>query len=171
MAVQSLSQSDIVTPQQGLPVGDAIATRRLRLDVGTTPDEPGNLRQGEDHAVAHLTDLGSGVVVSDRWFLLVQRSEPTLEATFRILANVWHRETGYLSSITEKSLHPAYQQIIGLGPAIVPVLLRDLERKPDHWFWALGAITRANPVPAEDEGNIARMAAAWVAFGKREGYL
>jgi len=100
-----------------------------------------------------------------------QREREELGAVFASLAGTWRRETGMLSSVTDISMHPAYQQIIGLGPAAVPLILRELQRRPDHWFWALSAITRENPVPPEDAGNVRRMAEAWVAFGRRHGYL
>jgi hypothetical protein len=29
----------------------------------------------------------------------------------------------------------------------------ELQREPDQWFWALEAITRENPVPAEAAGK------------------
>lgn len=71
----------------------------------------------------------------------------TLEGRFRRLATIWHRETAYLSSMTEASSHPAYQEIIRLGPEVVPLLLRDLEAHHNHWFAALRAITGAEPIP------------------------
>ena len=64
-----------------------------------------------------------------------------------------------------------YQQIIGLGPSVLPVLVGELAREPDHWFWALEAITGQNPVPAEAVGNVAAMTEAWLAWGRREGLL
>lgn len=67
-------------------------------------------------------------------------------------------------------MHPAYQQIIGLGPDVVPLLLAELEGHPDHWFWALHAITREDPVPSESRGKIKAMAQAWLDWGKRHGY-
>ena len=48
---------------------------------------------------------------------------------------------------------------------------RELEREPDHWFWALEAITQENPVPPEAAGRVAKMAEAWIAWGKQQGYL
>jgi hypothetical protein len=39
--------------------------------------------------------------------------------------------------------HPAYQQIIGLGKEALPLLFGELRRAPDHWFWALRAITES----------------------------
>jgi hypothetical protein len=64
-------------------------------------------------------------------------NDPQLEQRFRTLAAEWDEETGHLSSITQMARHPAYQQIIGMGPAVVPLLLRDLERT--HTPLVLGA--------------------------------
>jgi hypothetical protein len=77
-----------------------------------------------------------------------------LERTFFDLANRWRNETALLSSVTKIAMHPAYQRIIGMGPAALPLLLRELEQQPDHWFWALTAITGEDPVPPEDAGNM-----------------
>ena len=67
--------------------------------------------------------------------------------------------------------HPAYRQIVGMGWAVVPLLLSELRRKPDHWFIALKEITGENPVPASGEGNVRMMADAWVRWGVAGGYL
>ena len=45
-----------------------------------------------------------------------------------------------LSEPTKKLKHPAYQQIISMGEAALPLILRELERNKDHWFLALMAI-------------------------------
>jgi hypothetical protein len=67
-------------------------------------------------------------------------------------------------------MQESYQRIIGMGPDAVPFLLRELERKPGHWFWALYAITGINPIPPESEGNLKGMAKAWINWGKQQGY-
>jgi hypothetical protein len=94
---------------------------------------------------------------------------PELEARFHELANVWRTETHYLSSSTEMTAHPAYQQIIALGPAAIPLLLRELEREPDWWFTALRALTGANPVPPEACGKLMAMTDAWLAWARQNG--
>ena len=94
----------------------------------------------------------------------------TVEERFRRLAAVWHRATDYLSSMTEADNHPAYQEIIKLGPDVVPFLLRDLADKHTHWFSALQAITGANPIPRSVAGNIPQMANAWLCWAKEKGY-
>ncbi|MBD2355867.1 hypothetical protein H6G41_14780 [Tolypothrix sp. FACHB-123] len=93
-----------------------------------------------------------------------------LEITFLELAEQWRQETGMLSAIAKISMHPAYQRIIGMGQPVVPLILRELERQPDHWFWALNAITGANPVKPEQRGRIKQMAQAWIDWGKTNGY-
>jgi hypothetical protein len=95
---------------------------------------------------------------------------PALEERFRALAEQWRHERGPTSSTTQLALCPSYQRIIGLGEAVVPFLLRELERQPDHWFWALKAITGADPVPASGRGKLREMAEAWLAWGREQGY-
>ena len=65
-----------------------------------------------------------------------------------------------MSSITEMATHPAYQQIIGMCDAALPLIFAELRRNPDQWFWALKAITGADPVAATDRGNMRAMAQA-----------
>lgn len=93
-----------------------------------------------------------------------------IDRRFKELAAIWKRERGPTSSVAKMVMHPAYQQIIGLGPAVVPALLRELEYEPDHWFWALKAITGVDPVPPESRGKVQAMAQAWVRWGREQGY-
>jgi hypothetical protein len=94
----------------------------------------------------------------------------TVKDRFRRLAADWHRDTDYLSSMEDADKHPAYQEIIGLGAEVVPLLLRDLADNHTHWFTALEAITGAQPTSAADAGNIPRMAEAWLRWAKDNGY-
>lgn len=94
-----------------------------------------------------------------------------LEQTFNTLVEEWRTETELTSSYTNMILHSAYQKIIGLGPDAIPLLLRELERSPDHWFWALRHITRENPVEEEDAGRLDKMTEAWLQWGRQHGYL
>ena len=94
---------------------------------------------------------------------------PNLDAEFSALVETWRKEKVFNSSTTELAMHPAYQKIIGMGPDALPLIFRELERQPDHWFWALKAITGADPVKPEDRGRIAKMAAAWLNWAKEQG--
>ena len=94
------------------------------------------------------------------------------EYRFRQLAATWKLETKFLSNVTVKAMHPAYQKIIGMGKSAVPFILKDLqENGPRHWFWALTSITDANPIPEKNPGNMTAMTEAWLQWGREEGYL
>jgi len=93
-----------------------------------------------------------------------------LEDRFRKLVAQWKAESLFLSSSTAMAELPSYQNIIALGPPVVPLLLRELNREPDHWFWALKVLTGADPIPEEQRGKIREMAKTWVQWGREHGY-
>lgn len=95
----------------------------------------------------------------------------TLPDQFRRLSEKWRVETSFLSSSTAIAMHPAYQEIIGMGKEVLPMILEDLRRTSDHWFWALKSITGADPVPASDRGKIDEMKAAWLRWGGSKGLV
>jgi hypothetical protein len=86
---------------------------------------------------------------------------------FRKHEQKWMRETKYMSSLTDKYLHPSYARIIGMGERVVPHILRSMEQSPNDWFYALRAITGENPVSSPQAGDMDRMTRAWLAWGKR----
>ena len=89
---------------------------------------------------------------------------------FHSRAQQWKKETAHLSNVAKKALHPAYQEIIGMGKGVVPLLLAELKRDPDDWFWALQAITGASPVSPEHRGNLRAMTEDWLRWGAEQGY-
>jgi len=97
-------------------------------------------------------------------------SDAQTEQIFRELAKIWKEETVNLSSMQEIALHPAYQEIIGLGPVAIRLILSELKREPDFWFWALRALTRRNPVPPEASGDLDAMTKVWLDWGQKHGY-
>jgi hypothetical protein len=90
---------------------------------------------------------------------------------FLRLKSEWEIATAHLSSVTEMSMHPTYQQIIGMGPVAIPFILAELRNRPGHWFWALKAITGDDPVLPGHRGRIKQMAQDWLEWGKKQGYL
>ena len=67
----------------------------------------------------------------------------------------------------------SYQRVIGMGEKAIPLILRQLENEgddPDHWFWALQAITREDPVPEDARGDMKEMARAWLDWAYMAGY-
>jgi len=95
-----------------------------------------------------------------------------LSLRFASLAEQWRRETGHLSSSSKKLGHPAYLKIIGMGRAVIPLILGELDRNGGHWFLALRSITGAEDmVPPNGAGDIRAMRESWLAWGRSEGFI
>jgi type I restriction enzyme M protein len=92
------------------------------------------------------------------------------EGAFQALAERWRRETGMVSSITKKINHPAYKKIIDLGEVAVPLILNELRVRPAYWFSALESILKASPIPKGQKVTFAEAVAAWLNWGKENGY-
>lgn len=98
-----------------------------------------------------------------------KRRTEEIEARFRELCAAWKSATRISSFSSSLAMHPAYQRIIGLGTAAVPLILAELEKDLDQWFWALKAITGEDPVPPESRGKMREMADAWLNWGRKKG--
>ena len=85
-----------------------------------------------------------------------------IAAEFRLMCKVWKNETQFLSDSHEIAMHRAYQRIIGMGYAAVPLVIEELQMRGGDWFWALSAMTGVDPIPKEDWGNFRQMKAAWL---------
>ena len=96
---------------------------------------------------------------------------PQARAKFERLTREWKSQSEFLSSPTAVAMLPAYQKIIGMGPEIVPLILQELEREPDQWFWALKSITEADPVVPEHAGAVDLMADDWLRWGREQGLV
>ena len=94
-----------------------------------------------------------------------------LQGRFQTLRDDWKSKTRHLSNTAQIALVFSYQQIIGMGPDVVPLILRELQQETDHWFWALEAITGENPVSRVDAGDMRASADAWIAWGQRKGLV
>jgi hypothetical protein len=94
-----------------------------------------------------------------------------LRDQFEALAAQWKAETALLSATGAMVARPAYQAIIAMGPPALPLILRDLEGEPAHWFEALRAISGEDPVPREHWGLIEAMRRDWLEWGKKRGLI
>ena len=92
-----------------------------------------------------------------------------LSEQFHHLAEIVREECAHLSSVREVVMHSAYQQIVGMGPQVLPLLLRELEDRPGHWFWALRAIVKEDPVRSDHQGVVAEMTKDWLNWAHRKG--
>ncbi len=101
----------------------------------------------------------------------VTNEQAILNQEFRELAQTWRRQKGGISSISRKVSIPSYLRIIGLGSEIIPLILEELQRQPDHWFVALEALTNANPVSESEHADFNQTVAAWLRWGRERGHI
>jgi hypothetical protein len=111
-----------------------------------------------------LDIVGFGAVPATRGDLLL-RTDVEVYARFADLRDQWVLETQFLSSIHDMVMHPAYQQIIGLGPQVVPFMIDELRVGPQHWNWALAAIVGEDPALGAETMRAA--SSAWVEWFDR----
>jgi hypothetical protein len=120
----------------------------------------------EAHAISRR-----GAQASEHYYTPASRRADTLKRRFDRLADEWRADTRFTSSLSKIYGHPAYQEIISLGRPVLPLILASLKRYPQQWFAALEAITGENPVEESDAGNVERMRAAWIEWGKQRDLL
>lgn len=94
-----------------------------------------------------------------------------LRQRFQRLVAEWKEQSRYLSNSAQMAMLKPYQRIIGMGWPAVPLILEEMRREPDQWFWALEAITEENPVAAEALGKVRVMTQAWIEWGHKQGLL
>jgi len=81
----------------------------------------------------------------------------------------WKKETGGCSLTMRRYAHPAYQSILTLGEGVIPLILRELKKRPDWWFEAMKALAKTDPTKPGDNFNDA--ASAWLNWGKRRNLI
>lgn len=90
---------------------------------------------------------------------------------FKSLLWDWKVATKFISSDSDRILHPAYQQMIGLGAPAIPLMLRELMREEAFLFPALRAIAGVNPVQEDHRGDVPAMTQDWLEWGRQHNYL
>lgn len=137
-------------------------------------DEPPLFGEGEPFEPWRFSAATDGIMLVvqaefeevGHYSLPASRQIETARERFTRLAGKWRSATRFASSVEEQALDPAYQQIIGMGKPVLPLILAELERQSDHWFWALWAITGVDPVSIDDRGRVDRMRSAWLEWGR-----
>jgi hypothetical protein len=92
-----------------------------------------------------------------------------IQSKFESLVVEWKEATGFLSSTDDIAIHPAYQQIIGMGSDALPLIFQELRDRGGYWYWALKAITGDDPVPETDRGKVQLMKKAWLKWAEDRG--
>lgn len=123
---------------------------------------------GESSAALHLEKA-----ILEAWVeysLPISTKEKNLEKYFSFLISKWKTDMAFQSSITRIVEHPAYKEIIDLGSDIVPLILKELKERPDHWFVALKTIAGEDPVQPDQRGHFEFMVQAWLKWGEKYGF-
>lgn len=97
--------------------------------------------------------------------------DPALQSRFSRLLADWKKRSRYLSNSAQMAYLKPYQHIIGMGWPAVPLILEEMAREPDQWFWALEAITEENPIPTEAVGRVQESTEAWLEWGYQRGLI
>jgi GAF domain-containing protein len=116
-------------------------------------------------------DFLNNVISSIATLVKKQKKKDKTSQRFAKLVEQWRNETGFMSSTSEAVMHPAYQQIIGMGEDAMPLLLEEVEKASGRWFWALKSIAGEDPVPENLRGETQEMIKAWIDWGKKKGYI
>lgn len=124
----------------------------FRFHLPVEPESQGNLHDETVEAVSQF-----------------QCTETELEQRFNDFVEKWHKDTFLEASITAALTHPAYYGIIGLGERVIPLILHELEQRPDHWFVALTALTQEDPSNPGDGFDAAVQ--AWLQWGRERNLL
>ena len=98
-----------------------------------------------------------------------RRNDKDSEDQFHALVEEWRVATFLVSSLTFKLTHPAYYRILALGERVIPLILRELEQAPDHWFVALTALTGEDPTMPK--GTFKQSVEAWLKWGRQHNLL
>lgn len=93
-------------------------------------------------------------------------NEAATAERFHRLATQWNNETAHYSVSFKRAMHPAYQQIIGMGEKALPHIFKCLREAPGRdWFWALKAISGEDA--AANEADIEGAIQAWIHWAER----
>jgi hypothetical protein len=121
-----------------------------------------------------ITSKGAVVVNADTWGNLRVSCKTIarpaeLEIIFNGLVKRWQDATGGYSVTRRRYAHQSYQAILVLKDDVVPLILKELQRRPDWWFEALEVLTQQNPVPLN--ASFEEAVNSWIDWGKRTNRL
>lgn len=136
------------------------------------------LLTNRQHDKIFFTGLGhEAQYIEKKWFdevnehLIFPISMDSDLHKFHNLAETWKEETQLSSSISEIERNRSYLEIISMGEKVLVYIFQDLKHKPAHWFPALRAITRINPIKPLHRGNIRLMTEDWLKWGEENDYI
>lgn len=95
----------------------------------------------------------------------------SLRDNFRERAEDWRQATGHLSAPSRIYSHPTYHRLVALGPRIIAPILEDVrDGAKCDWYSALRTLTGDDPVTDAERGDVYRMDASWLRWGRDNSY-
>ncbi len=100
-----------------------------------------------------------------------QREEAAAQE-FRQLIRQWREESGGYSSPRKIISSQAYQQVIAMGEAAVPLILKEIQAGRGMFLeYALGKITGADATDESMQGQVELINEAWLKWGRDNKYI
>ena len=121
--------------------------------------------------VMRVHELGDAPYKTSPAGSMTEAPASSAQDEFERLSTEWRADRARGVDVAQMVEHPAYKRIVEMGPAAIPLILRELDGEVDHWFWALHALAGADPVPEEDKGDLTAMAEAWLNWGRSKGHI
>jgi hypothetical protein len=129
-------------------------------------------RRLQDKAEEYFSGTSHGKFKFSKYFptenkqvtLVTVSVAPDIAGEFAYLAKQWKRDTSLHSSLSNKFMHPAYQRIMAMGKAALPLILKELESSLGHWFYALKFIAGTDIAKGTDNLEDARE--MWLKWGR-----
>jgi hypothetical protein len=144
-------------------------------DINDLSEEADRYRTGSRKEYRQRSLTESFVSAPDAFDLPGRRiwllSTAELESQFVSLVAQWKQATKLSALPSQQIMHKAYQRIIGMGPPVLPLILEEMDREPDHWFWALTALTGIDL--ASDDPNVSfdELTRRWLDWGRAREYV
>ncbi len=99
-------------------------------------------------------------------------SPEQLRQKYLKLREEWEEGTATISSLTIQMEHPAFQEILQLGPDVIPFILEDIQHEASWIIIALPILAGERPtIRPEDAGRLSILVASWLEWGQAKGYL
>ena len=99
---------------------------------------------------------------------------PQLDAKrFQELTDLWKNDIHLSISSNPNDVlkNEAYKEIIAMGSAALPLILKDYDQNGGAWAVALGHIVGQSPVKETSRGKLDLVRLDWLEWGRKQGLV
>lgn len=160
---QPMVHQVLVTDRSSIPCKSELSTYELHQCETAKPSDDIQWAENRDpiqewdrtlHYGTQVIYQQSGGFIGDLIQLISreasERPSPSVRKRFDRLVEEWTQDIMFTSSSHDIVLHRAYQQVIGLGRQVIPLIYDEMASGELHWSWALYAITGEDPAADTD---------------------